>query len=80
MKHRAHWFALSFAAVMLVLAFSAEASAYIDPATGSYVLQMLIAGLVGAGFAVGVFWKGIVQFFADRFSKKKRRTGEDDDD
>ena len=30
--------------------------AYIDPGTGSYVLQLAIAGALGASYAVRHFW------------------------
>ena len=32
---------------------------YVDPGTGSYFLQMLLAGALGAGFAVKSFWTNI---------------------
>ena len=40
-----------------------EAHAYLDPGTGSYILQILIAGLFGALFMLKVFWGRIVEFF-----------------
>lgn len=44
--------------------------AYLDPGTGSYIFQVLIAGLVGAGFAIKMFWIQIKSFMAAVFSKK----------
>ena len=35
------------------------AHAYIDPGTGSYVLQVLIASLLGAAFVVKATWKSL---------------------
>ena len=43
---------------------AAPASAYIDPGAGSYVVQVVIALLVSAGFAVKTFWQQIKNFFA----------------
>lgn len=65
---------------LLVLAFSREASAYIDPATGSLVLQFLIAGVVGAAFAIGIFWKYVKSKIASFFMlfRGKRSKGTDD--
>ena len=63
---------------MLLLAFSGEACAYIDWGTGSFLIQMAIAGLVGASFAVKVFWKQIRTFFARLFGKKRETEGEDE--
>ncbi|HDS84688.1 MAG TPA: hypothetical protein ENN97_05775 [Phycisphaerales bacterium] len=50
--------------------------AYLDPGTGSYIFQLLIAGLVGAGFAVKLFWGYIKAFVVSTFSRKKHK---DDD-
>ena len=36
---------------------------YIDPGTGSYLLQILAAGLFGALFALKLFWHRIVGLF-----------------
>jgi hypothetical protein len=51
--------------------FSSALLGYLDPGTGSYIFQMLIAGLVGAGFAVKMFWTQIKCFAASVFSRKK---------
>ncbi len=45
------------------------AQAYIDPGTGSVVLQMLIAGALGAAFAVKRFWRKIVSFLSSVFKR-----------
>lgn len=37
--------------------------AYIDPATGSFLLQALAAGLLAALFALKTFWHRIAGFF-----------------
>lgn len=36
---------------------------YLDPGSGSFILQLLIAGLVGAGFIIRAYWKKITNFF-----------------
>jgi hypothetical protein len=46
-------------ALFLVLIGARSAYAYIDPGTGSFMLQILIATLVGSAFAVKLFWKRI---------------------
>lgn len=50
-----------------------KAYAYLDPGTGSYILQLIIASLLGASFAIKVFWKSIKTFFANFLSKGKKR-------
>lgn len=41
----------------------AIAHAYLDPGTGSFVLQMAVAAILGAAFTIKTFWKKIVGFF-----------------
>jgi hypothetical protein len=48
-----------------------DIEAYIDPGTGSLILQILLAVLVGAGFAVKIFWANIKSFFSRLFAKKR---------
>lgn len=36
---------------------------YLDPGSGSFIIQMLLAGLVGIAVAVRIYWKKIVKFF-----------------
>ncbi len=42
--------------------------AYLDPGSGSFIIQMLLAGLLGIAVAVRIYWKKIIAFF-------KRNTG-----
>jgi hypothetical protein len=37
--------------------------AYLDPGSGSYLLQLLIAALLGAAFALRMYWGRIKSFF-----------------
>lgn len=48
------------------------AHAYLDPGTGSYLFQLIIAGALGASFAVRIFWRNIRAFFAGMFSSRSR--------
>jgi membrane glycosyltransferase len=48
-----------------------NAAAYIDPGTGSYVLQVAIAVLFGLAFSIKVFWKKITAFLRRTFAAKK---------
>jgi hypothetical protein len=57
--------------ISLILFFPATARGYIDPGTGSYVLQLLLAGLLGALFALKVFWRKVVHFLKAPFGRRK---------
>ena len=48
---------------------------YLDPGSGSFLLQLLIAGIAGLGVAIAVSWSKIKRFF-----KKSRNKTESDDD
>ena len=58
--------------VSVSLVFPQKAHAYLDPGTGSYILQLLIAALIGAIFAVKLFWNNIKIFLKRLFYKGKR--------
>lgn len=51
------------------------ANAYMDPGSGSFIIQMLIGAMLGAAVAIKVFWRRIVGFFS-----RKRRTEDQDSD
>ena len=54
---------ITAAAAVAALLTPVAAFAYIDPGTGSYVIQLVIAAFVGVAFSVRVFWKRIVRLF-----------------
>lgn len=54
------------------LALTREAYAYLDPGTGSYIIQLIIAALLGGLFALKIFWNKVKYFFVSLFSKKKK--------
>jgi len=54
---------------LLLLALPSTAHAYLDPGTGSYVVQLLIGGLLGGLFALGVFWRRVLAFFKRLFRR-----------
>ena len=45
--------------------------AYVDPGSGSYILQLVIASLLGALFAIKLSWIKVKTFFSNLFSGKK---------
>ena len=52
--------------------FPAPAWAYLDPGTGSYIIQMVVAGILGGLFAMKVFWVRIRGFLGRVFSRGPR--------
>jgi hypothetical protein len=60
--------------VLALLLLPSTAQAYLDPGTGSYVLQLLLGTLLGGLFALGVFWRRVLAFARRLF---KRGSGDD---
>ncbi len=54
----------------VIIMSSTRADAYIDPGTGSYVLQVLIASLLAAGFVIRATWKNIVGAVGKLFGRR----------
>ncbi len=51
--------------------FIKNAYAYLDPGSGSYMFQLLIAATVSGLFALKLAWKKIVKFFKKPSPKVK---------
>jgi hypothetical protein len=54
------------AVTLLALLLSSPAYAYLDPGTGSMLVQGLLAALAVASAAVAAFWTRIRQLFSGR--------------
>lgn len=55
----------------LITVFLRNNVAYLDPGSGSYLLQLLIAGLLGGFFVVRSSWDKIKSFFRKLFSREE---------
>jgi len=51
------------------------AYAYIDPGSGEYILQMVIACLVGVLFSLTRFWTRVKIFFFQKNTHPDRKSG-----
>ena len=61
----------------LLCALPTAALAYIDPGTGSYLIQLLVAGFVAVSFTTKIFWKRISKFVSTKIFKKNRPADEE---
>lgn len=67
--------------VCLLLAFgSASAHAYLDPGTGSMLLQGLIAGIMVVATTLGVYWHRFLDIVYQVTGKDFRKQAAADDD
>lgn len=57
--------------IVMSLIYSQNAYAYLDPGTGSYLFQILIAGLLAFLFFIKSIWRSIVTFISYFFRKKR---------
>ncbi|MBI2600030.1 hypothetical protein HYW43_03895 [Candidatus Daviesbacteria bacterium] len=55
--------------LLLNLLFPSQADAYLDPGTGSYFFQILIAIVLGGIFTLKLFFKRIVRYLRNFLSK-----------
>jgi hypothetical protein len=75
-----HLFTAIYTILFLVM-FMGEAQAYIDPGSGSLLIQIVIAAICGSLFAIKMFWQRIKGFFYGLFAgkgdKDSKTTGND---
>ena len=62
---------ISIGSIIIVSLMIDDAYAYLDPATGTMIFQMLIGVLVGVGIAVKVFWEKIKFTVSSRFTRNE---------
>lgn len=66
--------------LILIFLFPKPAHAYLDPGTGSYFFQILIAGLLGTLFFLKSTIKKLRKFFENIFSNKTTQKAIEDDE
>jgi hypothetical protein len=54
--------------------FITEAHSYIDPGTGSIILQAIIGGIAALGFSIKLYWYKIKSFFKKKIKNKQTAT------
>lgn len=62
---------ITLLALSFLIASTGQAHAYLDPGSGSYIIQFIIAGLVGSLFGIKTFWLQIKTFIGGFFSRNK---------
>jgi hypothetical protein len=51
--------------------FPSFAYAYLDPGSGSYIFQLILAGIVGLMFLIKVYWNKIKALVVGLFSRDR---------
>jgi hypothetical protein len=72
MKRRRIFLSSLFFFIAIQLICLQDALAYLDPGSGSYVFQVMVAAFIGGLFTIKMFWKKIINFLSNHFSRKQR--------
>ena len=67
-------------AFVFQLALVADAAAYLDPGTGSFIFQMIIAMVVGSAFALKTYWQRIKAMFGGKPATPTEKSSEPEKD
>jgi len=64
--------------VILLFLIPVNAYAYLDPGTGSFIIQLIIAAIAGVSFSAKIYWNKIKTMFFHLLSKffKHEKNGE----
>ena len=49
------------------------ANAYLDPGTGSFIIQIAIAALAGVSFTLKIYWKKLATWFSSVLKLKNKK-------
>jgi hypothetical protein len=49
---------------------------YLDPGSGSFIIQLILAALLGSLFIFKSYWQRIIKFFRKRFHKEDQNLQE----
>lgn len=72
MKKKTSILAVAGLTLLLMVCLQPRAYAYLDPGSGGFFIQMLLAALLGVSFAIKNFWRRIKEFFVKLFSGGKK--------
>lgn len=53
---------------------------YLDPGSGSFILQILLAALLGSAFAIKMYWRKIKAFITRKPLEESQTTGDDEEE
>ena len=62
-----------FICLFVYFLFSNNAHAYLDPGSGSIILQALIAFFASVGAFISIYWKKLKNFISNLLSNNKKK-------
>jgi hypothetical protein len=66
-----------FLVSFFLIIFAAPAYAYLDPATGAMIINIVLGAIAGAGLAIRAYWSKLTNFFGS--SQKPDSTSDKDE-
>ena len=63
----------SFIIIFLIF-FTTNSSAYLDPGSGNYILQIIVAFFASIFVSLKIFWSKITFYYYKLIGKKKNKT------
>lgn len=76
MRYLGKFFIVSI--LLVVFVFESSAWAYLDPGTGSMVLQLLLGGIAGAVVILKLYWSRFVGLFRGSAREESERSSSED--
>lgn len=67
---------ITFFTILFLLVLPKRVDAYLDPDTGSYLLQIMVATLFGGLFLIKTWWTQIKNFISRIFFRKDAKESE----
>jgi hypothetical protein len=65
-----------FVFTFLFLLFPVKAHAYLDPGSGSYLVQIIVASLAGAGYFLKINWGKVKSILSKKKTQKSDEKGD----
>jgi len=59
--------------LLAMLLFPEYAHAYLNPGTGSFIFQLMIAALLGGLLTIKIYWARFKGFFNNLFSTRRKK-------
>lgn len=66
--------------VSLWIGAAPAAQAYIDPASSSFIIQIILGAVFGAGLAIATFWRRLKDFVGRLFGRRRPDSDDAPDD
>lgn len=67
-------------ALVILLLSADDASAYIDPGTGSYLIQLALAGFLAGAYTLRKYWHSVKAVVRGRFGRSRSEHNPTDGD